>query len=121
LHHADAVAFVFFQGQRIICKDNKGLGGRVVKKELLELLLRMCKVCDVSQKDIQGHSERKILVGARKAFVSLAKLYGASLDEIGRVLGNRDHSVIVSYLRKIKDVKVRKVEKKTNAKGGDKK
>ena len=93
----------------------------MVEKELLELLLRMCKACGVSQKDIQGRSERKILVEARKAFVSLANLYGASLGEIGAVLGNRDHSTIVSYLRKIKYVKVRKVGKKTNAKGGDKK
>ena len=85
------------------------------------MLLKMCKVCGVSQKDIQGHSEKKILVEARRAFVSLANLYGSSLDEIGRVLGNRDHSTIVSYLHKIKDVKVRKVGKKTNAKGGDKK
>ena len=85
------------------------------------MLLRMCKVCDVSQKDIQGHSERKNLVKARRAFASLANLYGASLDEVGAVLGNRDHSAIVSYLRKIKDVEVREVRKKTNAKGGDKK
>ena len=85
------------------------------------MLLRMCKVCGVSQKDIQGHSEKKILVEARRAFVSLANLYGASLDEIGTVLGNRDHSAIVSYLRKIKDVEVREVGKKINAKGGDKK
>ena len=53
--------------------------------------------------------------------MSLANLYGASLDEIGTVLGNRDHSAIVSYLRKIKGVKVREIRKKTNAKGGDKK
>jgi len=53
--------------------------------------------------------------------VSLANLYGASLDKIGTVLGNRDRSAIVSYLGKIKDVEVRKVGKKTNAKGGDKK
>ena len=73
-------------------------------KNLLKLLLRMCKAYDVSQKDIQGHSKREILVEVRKVFSYSAWIRGASMRKIGAVLGNRDSSVIASYIRRVKNI-----------------
>ena len=55
----------------------------MANKNLLELLLRMCKAYDISQKDIQGHSKREILVEAREAFAYSAWIRGASMRKIG--------------------------------------
>ena len=64
----------------------------------------MCKAYDVSQKDIQGHSKREILVEVRKVFSYSAWIRGASMRKIGAVLGNRDSSVVASYIRKIESI-----------------
>jgi len=53
----------------------------LANKSLLELLIRMCKAYDISQKDIRGHSKRKTLVEARKAFAYSAWIRGASIEE----------------------------------------
>ena len=68
-------------------------------ENLPELLLRVCKAYDVSQKDIQSPSESKILVKARKAFACSAWMHGVSTHKISTVLGNKDRSVIASYIR----------------------
>ena len=64
----------------------------------------MCKAYDVSQKDIQGHSKREILVEVRKAFSYSAWIRGASMRKISAVLGNRDSSVIASCIRRVKNI-----------------
>jgi len=76
----------------------------LANKNLLELLLRMCKAYNVSQKDIRGHSKKKILIEARKAFAYSAWIRGASMRKIGAVLGNRDSSVIASYIHKVESI-----------------
>ncbi len=76
----------------------------MANKNLLELLLRMCKAYNVSQKDIRGHSKKKILIEARKAFAYSAWIRGASMRKIGAVLGNRDSSVIASYIHKVESI-----------------
>ena len=73
-------------------------------EDLPSLLLRMCKAYGVSQKDIKGHSKKKTLVTARKAFAYFANLNGASFSEIGAALGNRDNNTIIAYLGGIRGI-----------------
>jgi len=73
-------------------------------KNLLELFLRTCRAYGISQKDINGPSERKILVEAREAFAYSAWIRGASMRKIGVVLGNRDSSVIASYICRVESI-----------------
>jgi len=73
-------------------------------EDLPSLLLRMCKAYGVSQKDIKGHSKKKTLVTARKAFAYFANLNGASFREIGAALGNRDNNTIIAYLGGIRGI-----------------
>jgi chromosomal replication initiation ATPase DnaA len=82
-----------------VSKQIKGIDVGLSNKNLLELLLRVCKAYDVSQKDIQSPSESKILVKTRKAFACSAWTQGVPIHKIGAVLGNRDRSVIASYIR----------------------
>ncbi|MFH1904883.1 MAG: helix-turn-helix domain-containing protein [bacterium] len=84
-------------------KKNIAVGVRF-NEDLPNLLLRMCKVYSVSQKDIRGRSNRKILVTARKAFAYFANLNGASFSEIGAALGNRDNNTIIEYLGGIRGI-----------------
>ena len=51
-------------------------------EDLPSLLLRMCKAYGVSQKDIKGHSKKKTLVTARKAFAYSAWIRGAFIEEL---------------------------------------
>ena len=78
----------------------KGVTVGLSKKNLWELLIRACKAYGVSQEDIKGPSEEETLIRAREIFVHSAWERGASLSKIGVVLGNRDRSVIISYLHK---------------------
>ena len=73
-------------------------------EDLPSLLLRMCKAYGVSQKDIKGHSKKKTLVTARKAFAYFANLNGSSFREIGAALGNRDNNTIIAYLGGIRGI-----------------
>ena len=86
-------------------KQIKGVTVGLSKKNLLGLLLKMCKAYNVSLKDIQSPSEEKILVEAREAFAYSAWIRGASMRKIGAVLGNRDRSIIVSYIRRVESIK----------------
>ena len=78
----------------------KGVTVGLSKKNLRELLIKVCKAYGVSQEDIKGPFEREILIRARKIFAHSAWERGASLRKIGVALGNRDRSVIISYLHK---------------------
>ena len=78
----------------------KGVTVGLSKKNLPELLIKVCKTYSVSQEDIKGPSEREILIKTREIFAHSAWERGASLRKIGVALGNRDRNVIVSYLHK---------------------
>ncbi len=78
----------------------KGVTVGLSKKNLQELLVRACKAYGVSQEDIKGPSEGETLIRAREIFAHSAWKHGASLHKIGVALGDRDRSVIVSYLHK---------------------
>ena len=78
----------------------KGVTVGLSKKNLRELLIRACKTYGVSQEDVKGPSKRETLIRAREIFAHSAWERGASLRKIGVALGNRDRSVIISYLHK---------------------
>jgi chromosomal replication initiator protein len=58
---------------------------------------------DVSVEEINGTSRAKAIVLARQVAMLLVRdILGASLPEIGRVFGGKDHSTVVHACRKIK-------------------
>ena len=85
-------------------KRKKDAAVGLFNEGLPNLLLRMCRFYGVSQEDIRGRSDRKILVTARKAFAYFANLNGASFSEIGAALGNRDNNTIIAYLGGIRGI-----------------
>lgn len=70
------------------------------KRTIHSLLMEICGTFGITQEEIVGPSKKKSVTLARKIFAARATLEaGASLSEIGKALGGRDHTVIMYYLR----------------------
>ncbi|MBR4979329.1 MAG: chromosomal replication initiator protein DnaA, partial [Clostridia bacterium] len=59
----------------------------------------------LSSNDIRGKSQSKTITQARKiAMYLIRKLLNTTLDDIGKEFNNRDHSTVVSAVKKIKEM-----------------
>lgn len=63
----------------------------------------VCHVFGVSKQDIKGPARTAHLVDARRCFTLMMSEIQTSYSEIGRLLGNRDHSTIMTQHRTGKD------------------
>lgn len=89
----------------------KDMVSPVIKRK--SVVVSWQKVCDavsgyydIKTVDIMGKSRQKQIVFARQVGMSLCRsLLSMSLPEIGKVFGGRDHTTVLSSLRKIDDCK----------------
>src|SRR6185437_7646149 len=83
----------------------------VLKKKTVEVSWqKVCEVVanyyDLRTADLVGQARQRQVVFARQvAMTTCRTLLSMSLPEIGRVFGGRDHSTVLSSLRKIDDQK----------------
>ena len=70
------------------------------KSGLIELKVDVCKAFGITAEQLENRSRMRTLVMARKVFSVKARVQcHASLKEIGRALGGRDHTTIMHYLK----------------------
>ena len=68
-----------------------------------DIIDAISKCLGYSREDIEGHTRRQEVVKARDLIAFLLREYGnISYSEIGRLLGNRDHTTILHAYKKIK-------------------
>ena len=78
------------------------------KRNMPSIKADICASFGVSEEELSGKSRRKSIVMARKMFAALAYTEaGASLHEIGQVLGDRDHTTIKYYIDSVKAITLR--------------
>lgn len=66
------------------------------------IMTAVCREFAVSTKELVGASRRRTIVLARAVAIHLLRnLTDFSLDSIGKVLGNRDHSTILNAMRRL--------------------
>ncbi len=100
-------AFVKLSNMPITISRVKEIISPVIKRKAM--VVSWQKVCDVVSNyydlrpvDIIGKSRQKQIVFARQVGMSLCRsLLSMSLPEIGRVFGGRDHTTVLSSVRKI--------------------
>jgi chromosomal replication initiation ATPase DnaA len=69
---------------------------------MMQILVAVAEYLDISIADIKSESRSKQLVYARHLFCYLCKKHtDKSLPEIGRRIGNRDHSTVLHAVRKM--------------------
>ena len=89
----------------------KEILGPVLKKKTVEVSWqKVCEVVanfyDLRTADLIGQARQRQVVFARQvAMMTCRTMLNMSLPEIGRVFGGRDHSTVLSSLRKIEDQK----------------
>lgn len=89
----------------------KEILGPVLKKKTVEVSWqKVCEVVanyyDLRTSDLVGQARQRQVVFARQvAMTTCRSLLSMSLPEIGRVFGGRDHSTVLSSLRKIEEQK----------------
>ena len=67
-----------------------------------DIVITTARYCRLPVAELRGPSRRADLVRARSlAMYLIRSLTGASLQETGRLLGNRDHTTVMHALRKI--------------------
>lgn len=73
------------------------------RNNMVQLKREICSSFGISEADLTGRCRTKSLVMARKLFAARARIQcGASLNEIGAMLGGRDHTTIMHYLKMFK-------------------
>lgn len=60
-----------------------------------------CRIHGITHAQLIGLSRKKDCVAARKYVIETMRTRGASLPQIGRVLGNRDHTTILHHVQKM--------------------
>lgn len=76
--------------------------------QLREIVAIAARHFGIPQKQLKSGSRRQSIVTARAVAIYLAReLAGASYDQIGRVLGGRDHTTIMHNYRKIETERTR--------------
>lgn len=76
------------------------------KKSMREVKAEVVDVFGISREDLEGRSRSRTLVMARKLFAARARVEcGASMYEIGKMLGGRAHTTVKYYLDGFKKVK----------------
>lgn len=82
--------------------DKLGPDRRAVKPSVEDVLSATASLFDVTPNDLIARDRRPDVARARKVAIYLAReLTGKSLPEIGRRLGGRDHSTILSAVRSL--------------------
>jgi len=72
----------------------------IPQRTIHSLKMEVCGTFGITPEDIEGNSKQKTVTLARKIFAARAATEAAaSLSEIGKALGGRDHTVIMYYLR----------------------
>jgi chromosomal replication initiator protein len=67
-----------------------------------DIVVATARYCRLPAAELRGPSRRADLVRARSlAMYLIRNLTGASLQEVGRLLGNRDHTTVMHALKKI--------------------
>lgn len=56
-------------------------------------MIKMCRVLDLSTKEIRSKNKRQDLCDGRKIICFVLRYYGLTLEEIGRLL-KKDHSTV---------------------------
>ncbi len=79
------------------------LAARAARRPTLqEILAVVAKYTNVPQKQLKSGSRKQSIVSARAIVVYLAReLAAASYDQIGRILGGRDHTTIMHNYKKV--------------------
>lgn len=60
-----------------------------------EIILQVCKYYDISVNELTGRCRKRTLTRARQVVSYVLSKKGYSLADIGKMLGNRDHSTII--------------------------
>lgn len=75
-------------------------GVKIPARNMWEIKKDVCKNFGISIEDLEGRSRLRSLVMARKLFAFRARNEAyCSLSEIGILLGGRDHTSIMHYLK----------------------
>lgn len=76
----------------------------LILKDRGDFITKFASYFNLEKKDIESPSRKKEIVSARNLIVYFLRDYGdMSFMDIGRLLGNRDHTTIIHSYKKIKD------------------
>lgn len=71
-----------------------------------KLVAIACKEAEVTKSELIGSSREGHVVHARWSIMLGLRRAGLSTPEIGRLLGNRDHSTVLHGIRKVAEVRL---------------
>lgn len=81
------------------------LWGPKTKATLSALILRVSEQTDVPIDTLKGPRREKHIARARQLFMYRAHKRGFSTPQVGRFLGDRDHTTVLCGIRRIEAVK----------------
>lgn len=81
------------------------VGGKIVKKDPSEVIEAVCSYYQISKRAILGDSRARPIARPRQILMYLLRTdMGISLDEVGHIVGGRDHTTVMHAVEKITEL-----------------